>query len=214
MKRTSTFVLIAIMLVALSMIAATAVVAWRQISDAETAETADKTRFTAAVKIGGPFTLKSHRGNRVTDATYRGRFLFVYFGYGYCPDICPTELANMATILDHMGATSEKVQALFVTVDPARDTPKFLAEYVAQFHPKMVGLTGTDQQIADIAKKYRVFYRKAEEAGASEYLMDHSNFFYLMGPDGKFLSMFRGGTDPAAIAGTIAKYVKNYAVGA
>ena len=120
----------------------------------------------------------------------------------------------MAAILDHMGATSEKVQALFVTVDPARDTPKFLAEYVAQFHPKMVGLTGTQQQIADIAKKYRVFYRKAEEAGSSEYLMDHSNFFYLMGPDGKFLSMFRGGTDPAAIAGTIAKYVKNYAVGA
>ena len=214
MKRTPTFALIGIMLVALGIIAATAVVAWRQISDAETAETADKTRFTAAVKIGGPFTLVSHRGDRVTDATYRGRFLFVYFGYGYCPDICPTELANMAAILDQMGATSERVQALFVTVDPARDTPKFLAEYVAQFHPKMVGLTGTQQQIADIAKKYRVFYRKAEEAGASEYLMDHSNFFYLMGPDGKFLSMFRGGTDPAAIAGTIAKYVKNYAVGA
>ena len=214
MKRTSTFALIGIMLVALGMIAATAVVAWRQISDAGPAETADNAGFTAAVKIGGPFTLKSHRGNRVTDATYRGRFLFVYFGYGYCPDICPTELANMAAILDHMGATSEKVQALFVTVDPARDTPKFLAEYVAQFHPKMVGLTGTQQQIADIAKKYRVFYRKAEDTSASEYLVDHSNFFYLMGPDGKFLSMFRGGTDPAAIAETIAKYVENYAVGA
>ena len=214
MKRTSTFALIGIMLVALGMIAATAVVAWRQISEEGPAETTDSAGFTAAAKIGGSFTLVSHGGDRVTDATYRGRFLFVYFGYGYCPDICPTELANMAATLDHMGATSERVQALFVTVDPVRDTPKFLADYVAQFHPRMVGLTGTEQQIADIAKKYRVFYRKTEIPSASEYLVDHSNFFYLMGPDGKFLSMFRGGTDPAAIAGTIAKYVKNYAVGA
>ncbi len=212
MKRTSTFALIGIMLVALGLIAATAVVAWRQISDVGPTETAEGAGFTAAVKIGGPFTLVSHTGDRVTEATYRGRFLFVYFGYGYCPDICPTELANMAVTLDHMGATSEKVQPLFVTIDPARDTPKFLAEYVAQFHPTMVGLTGTDQQIAHIAKQYRVFYRKAEDASASEYLMDHSNFIYLLGPDGKFLSMFRGGTDPAAIAKTIAKYVENYAV--
>ena len=213
MKRTPTFVLIGIMLVALGIIAATAMVAWRQISDAIPAETAERAGFTAAVKIGGPFKLVSHRGDRVTDATFRGRFLFVYFGYGYCPDICPTELANIAATLDHMGTTSERVQPLFVTVDPARDTPEFLADFVTQFHPKMVGLTGTDQQIADIAKQYRVFYRKAEDASASEYLMDHSNFIYLMGPDGKFLSMFRGGTDPAAIAKTIAKYVKNYAVG-
>ncbi len=212
MKRTPTFALIAIMLVALGMIAATAVVAWRQISDAGPADTADSAGFTAAVKIGGPFTLVNHRGDRVTDATYHGRFLFVYFGYGYCPDICPTELANMAATLDHMGAMSERVQPLFVTVDPERDTPKFLAEYVAQFHPKMVGLSGTTQQIADIARQYRVFYRKAEDASASEYLMDHSNFIYLMGPDGKFLSMFRGGMNPAAIAGTIAKYVEKYAV--
>ncbi len=212
MKRTPTFALIGIMLVALGMIAATAVVAWRQISDAGPLDTADSAGFTAAVKIGGPFTLVNHRGDRVTDATYRGRFLFVYFGYGYCPDICPTELANMAATLDHMGAMSERVQPLFVTVDPERDTPKFLAEYVSQFHPKMVGLSGTNQQIADIADQYRVFYRKAEDASASEYLMDHSNFIYLMGPDGKFLSMFRGGINPAAIARTIAKYVEKYAV--
>ena len=212
MKRTPTFALIGIMLVALGIIAATAVVAWRR-SRHGTVRRRRALALPRPLRSAGVYT-RDHDGDRVTDATYRGRFLFVYFGYGYCPDICPTELANMAAILDHMGASSERVQALFVTVDPARDTPKFLAEYVAQFHPKMVGLTGTDQQIADIAKKYRVFYRKAEDASASEYLMDHSNFFYLMGPDGKFLSMFRGGTDPAAIAETIANYVENYAVGA
>lgn len=214
MKRTPTFALIGIMLIALGVIAATAFVAWRQISGAGPAETAESVGFTAAVKIGGPFTLMSHQGDKVTDETYRGRFLFVYFGYGYCPDICPTELANMAATLDHMGAAAEKVQPLFITVDPARDSPEFLAEYVAQFHPAMVGLTGTEQQIADIAKQYRVFYRKAEDEGSSEYLMDHSNFIYLMGPDGEFLSMFRGGTNPGAIAKTITKYVENRAAGA
>jgi len=214
MKRTPTFALIGVMLLALGVIAATAIVAWQHIADTGTTETAESAGFTAAVKIGGPFNLVTHRGEKVTDETYRGRFLFVYFGYAYCPDICPTELANMAATLDHMGSAASAVQPLFVTVDPERDSPAFMSEYVAQFHPAMVGLTGTSKQIADVAKRYRVFYRKVEDESASEYLMDHSNFIYLMGPDGEFLSMFRGGTDPAAVAKTITKYVEKHGAGA
>ena len=107
--------------------------------------------------------LTNHFGEKVTNETYQGRFLFVYFGYGYCPDICPTELANMAATLDAMGDASAAVQPLFITVDPERDTSEFLSEYVAQFHPNFVGLTGTTAEIASVAKSYRVFYRKGRE---------------------------------------------------
>lgn len=214
MKRTPTIALIGVMLLALGVIAATAVVAWQFIGDTGKNETNEGVSFTAAVKIGGPFNLVTHRGEQVTDESFHGQFLIVYFGYAYCPDVCPTELANIAAAMDHMGATASAVQPLFVTIDPERDSRAFMAEYVVQFHPSIIGLTGTKQEIANIAKRYRVFYRKVEDDSASEYLMDHSNFIYFMGPGGKFLSMFRGGTDPVAIAKTITKYVEKHAAGA
>ena len=208
MKRTPNVALIGIMLAALVLIAVVAYTAWTRLATPENAVTAESVGFTAAVKIGGPFALTNHFGEKVTDETYQGRFLFVYFGYGYCPDICPTELANMAATLDAMGDASAAVQPLFITVDPERDTSEFLSEYVAQFHPNFVGLTGTTAEIASVAKSYRVFYRKAESDEASEYLMDHSGFVYLMGPDGAFLTMFRGGTNPESVAKTIAAYIQ------
>ncbi|MEL0021877.1 MAG: SCO family protein [Rickettsiales bacterium] len=196
-----------VMLVALGLIAVAAYVAWNQISETDGTSSIDGTGFTANVRIGGPFTLTNHRGEKVTDSTYRGRFLFVYFGYGYCPDVCPTELANMAAALDMLGDKAIALQPLFVTVDPERDSVEFLSEYVGQFHPKFVGLTGTPAEISAVAKSYRVFYRKANEDNSTEYLVDHSSFVYLMGPNGEFLTMFRGATDPAAMAKTIAAYI-------
>ncbi len=196
-----------VMLVALGLIAVAAFVAWNQISETDSSSSIDSTGFTANVRIGGPFTLTNHRGEKVTDSTYRGRFLFVYFGYGYCPDVCPTELANMAAALDMLGDKAIALQPLFVTVDPERDSVEFLSEYVGQFHPKFVGLTGTSAEISAVAKSYRVFYRKANEDNSTEYLVDHSSFVYLMGPNGEFLTMFRGATDPAAMAKTIAAYI-------
>jgi cytochrome oxidase Cu insertion factor (SCO1/SenC/PrrC family) len=208
MKRTPTIAQIGIMLIALGTIAVTAFVAWQRIADTRTTETAEGAGLSAAVKIGGPFALTNHLGEKVSDAVYRGQYLYIYFGYGYCPDVCPTELANMAATIDALGLQADKVQPLFITIDPERDTTQFLAEYVAQFHPRFIGLTGSLAEIAAVAKSYRVFYRKAKDEDASEYLMDHSNFVYFMGDDGGFLTMFRGGTDPEAVAKTMTKYIQ------
>jgi len=214
MRRTPTLALISVMILALGAIGIAAVVAWQFIAGSRMVDPPGRGGFTAAVKIGGPFKLVSHRGEKVSDETYRGRFLLVYFGYAYCPDVCPTELANMAAAIDYMGEAASAIQPLFITVDPERDSPSLMANYVAQFHPAMVGLTGTNQEIADIAKRYRVFYRKVKDESFNEYIMDHSNFIYLIGPNGEFLSMFRGGTDPAVMVKVINKYVENHAAGA
>jgi cytochrome oxidase Cu insertion factor (SCO1/SenC/PrrC family) len=208
MKRNPTIAQISIMLIALGTIAVTAFVAWQRIANTRTTETAEGAGLSAAVKIGGPFTLTNHLGENVSDTAYRGRYLYIYFGYGYCPDVCPTELANMAATIDALGPQADKVQPLFITIDPERDTTVFLAEYVAQFHPQFIGLTGSLEEIASVAKSYRVFYRKAKDEDASEYLMDHSNFVYFMSDDGGFLTMFRGNTDPEAIAKTMMKYIE------
>ena len=207
MKRTPSIVLIGIMLVALAAIAVTAFVAWNRITAGTKVTVSSPMGFPAAVDIGGAFELTGHHGRTVKDGDFRGRFMLVFFGYGYCPDVCPTGLATVAAALDALGDKAGRVQPLFITVDPARDTAEFLADYVGQFHPKFVGLTGTEAKIADVAKKYRVYYRKAENGSATDYLVDHSSFVYLMGPDGKFLTMFRHAMRPDDMAAAIASYI-------
>lgn len=150
--------------------------------------------------LGGPFSLVDHTGKAVTEADFTGRFMLVYFGFTYCPDVCPTELGVMAAALDAMGAQGERVTPVFVTIDPERDTPEAMAEYVSRFHPRMVGLTGTPEQVAAAARSFRVFYAKINRPEMSEYLMDHSSFIYLVGPDGRVRALFRPGTAPEAIA--------------
>lgn len=158
-----------------------------------------------AVAIGGPFELTAHTGERVSDRDFRGRWLLVFFGYTFCPDVCPTTLGTVAVVMDELGPLAEKVQPLFVTVDPERDTPDVLAEYVAQFHPEIVGLTGTPEEIAAVARAYRAFYRKVVPEGgdAADYLMDHSAYLYLMGPDGGFVRVFSHTQGPDEIADAI-----------
>jgi protein SCO1/2 len=152
--------------------------------------------------VGGPFALVDHQGRAVTDGDFRGRLMIVFFGFTYCPDVCPTALTTVARALDLLGEGAIQVAALFITVDPERDTPEQLKEYVRHFHPRLIGLTGTPEQIAAAAKAYRVYYAKARPAGApaDDYSMDHTAIVYLMGRDGKFLAHFSHGTEPEAIA--------------
>jgi len=161
--------------------------------------------------IGGPFELVDHTGRPVTEADYAGKFLLVFFGYTYCPDICPTTLNTVALTMQTLGDDAAMVQPLFVTIDPERDTPQVLADYVALFDANIVGLTGTQEQIATIAKAYRVHYRKAEiEGDPDNYLMDHSTIVYLMAPDGSFISIFRHDDPPDDIAAAIADEIENW----
>lgn len=180
-------------------LAVSAGIAWWQVNNmTETVAGATK----SAVPIGGPFAMTDHTGRAVTEADYRGKYLLVYFGYSFCPDVCPTELGVIAQALDQLGRQADKVQPLFVSVDPERDTVAHLNDYVALFHPRLVGLTGTADQTRDIARAYRVYYAKApqKDGKPDEYLMDHSNFIYLMGPDGGFLGVYPGGTTADRIA--------------
>ncbi len=145
------------------------------------------------VSMGGPFTLVNTAGETVTEASFRGRWMLVYFGYTYCPDVCPTELQTMSAALDRLGPLAEQVVPVFITVDPERDTPAALAEYVKLFDERMLGLTGSKEQIAAAAKSYRVYYARAKAKDMTDYLMDHSSFIYLIGPDGGFRALFRHG---------------------
>lgn len=156
-----------------------------------------------SVEIGGPFSLVDSTGQSVTDANFRGRWMLVYFGYTFCPDVCPTELQAMAASLEALGPLSAQVAPVFITVDPERDTPKAMGEYVKLFDDRLVGLSGTQAQVSVATKAYRVYAVKSESKASSTYLMDHSSFVYLMGPDGKLRMLFKPGTSGADIAAGI-----------
>lgn len=154
--------------------------------------------------VGGPFTMVNQKGETVTDKTYLGKPMLLFFGFTFCPDVCPTELQVMAAALTEMGASGADIQPIFVTVDPERDTPQVMASYVSNFGERFAGLTGSPAQIADMAQTYRVFYaRQDNKADPGNYLMDHSAIMYLMGADGRFLKHFSYSTDAKALAGGI-----------
>jgi protein SCO1/2 len=159
--------------------------------------------------IGGPFALTDHNGRRVTEKDFAGRYWLAFFGYTYCPDVCPTTLQVMVQALDDMGAEGQTIQPVFITVDPERDTPELLRDYVANFSPRLVGLTGSAGDIDNAAKAFRAYYRKLEKSATGEYLMDHSNTIYLMGPDGRYVKHFSYTTDAAALAEAIAEAISS-----
>jgi protein SCO1/2 len=154
--------------------------------------------------IGGAFVLTDQSGQQRTDADFRGQYMLVFFGFTNCPDICPIELQTMTDALDLLGADAAKVTPIFITVDPARDTPAALRDYVANFHPRLVALTGSADAIGAVAKAYRVYYAKATgkdaPADPADYIMDHSAILYLMGPDGRFYTHFSPGTSAEDLA--------------
>jgi protein SCO1/2 len=148
--------------------------------------------------IRSEFSLIDHNGNRVTEADFLGRWQLVFFGFTHCPDVCPTTLAYMANVLDRFGEEVEHIAPIFITVDPSRDTAEVMAEYVQAFHPKLVGLTGSEAEVAAAAQSFRVYYERMEEETAPDgYLMAHSGHIYLMTPEGRFEDVFREGEQSA-----------------
>ena len=151
--------------------------------------------------VGGPFTLTDHTGKRVTDQDFRGRTLIVVFGFTFCPDICPAELQLISEALDKLGPKAKNIVPLFITVDPERDTAAQLAMYVKSFHPRLVGLTGSPQEIDAVAKAYRAYFKKVPDPKSTAgYTMDHSTFIYVIGPDGAYQAHFTPGVSVTTLA--------------
>lgn len=158
--------------------------------------------------IGGRFTLTDHNGRRVTEKDFSGRYMLVFFGFTFCPDICPTALQVSAAALDKIGARADRITPLFISVDPERDTPEQLKSYVASFHPRLVGLTGSREEVAAAARTYRAYWRKVtDDKSAMGYAVDHSSIVYLMGPDGRFITHFTHATSVEAMAAGIARHL-------
>jgi len=144
----------------------------------------------------GPFSLVDHKGKPVTDLDFRGKFMLVFFGYTSCPDVCPMDLQIIAQVIDELGEAGDRLQAIFISVDPARDTPEVVAQYASHFHPRLIGLSGSRQQTAAAARNYGVISMKfIDEKDPGNYSINHSALIYLLGPDGKFVAAFEHGTD-------------------
>ncbi|MGH7087481.1 MAG: SCO family protein [Stellaceae bacterium] len=165
-----------------------------------------------SIAVGGPFTLESSDGRTVTDKTYRGKWQLIYFGYTFCPDACPTTLNEIAGAMQKLGPLAADVQPLFITIDPARDTPQVLGKYVKAFDPRIVGLTGTADQVAATARAFRVYAEKVPDKDAPDgYLMDHSSIIYVMRPgDGRFVATLATGDSADRIATRLKKLIANY----
>jgi protein SCO1/2 len=161
--------------------------------------------------VGGPFTLTDQAGRRVTDQDFRGKFMLVYFGFTFCPDVCPTALQVMAAALDKLEPRqAEQVVPMLISVDPERDTPAQLGTYVKSFHPRLVGLTGAATELEAVAKAYRVYVKKVPDPKSSAgYTVDHSSIIYVMGPDGRYRTHFTHATSADAVAGRLATLVRS-----
>ncbi|KAK2739621.1 Cu-binding protein [Onygenales sp. PD_40] len=165
-------------------------------------------------KVGGPFVLKDLDGNVFTEEQLKGKYSFVYFGFTHCPDICPDELDKMAAIIDLVRAKSNNQSVLrpvFITCDPARDSPEVLRKYLAEFHKGIIGLTGTYEQVKNVCKQYRVYFSTPEKVKPGEdYLVDHSIYFYLMDPEGDFVECIGRQDTPESASTVILDHIKDW----
>ncbi|PGH00063.1 hypothetical protein AJ79_08334 [Helicocarpus griseus UAMH5409] len=165
-------------------------------------------------KVGGPFVLKDLDGNVFTEEQLKGKYNFVYFGFTHCPDICPDELDKMAAIIDLVKAKSGNKSVLrpvFITCDPARDSPEVLRKYLAEFHKGIIGLTGTYEQVKNVCKQYRVYFSTPKDVKPGEdYLVDHSIYFYLMDPEGDFVECIGRQDTPESAAAIILDHMKDW----
>lgn len=165
-----------------------------QLSARSSAETMDLLMWNRE-PVGGAFALTDHRGRRRSNQDFRGRLMLIYFGFTQCPDVCPTDLAAIGLAMEKLAADADAVQPLFITLDPERDTPALLTDYVAAFDPRLIGLTGSPEDIRKAADAYKVYYARVKLAdSAADYTIDHSAFIYLMDRDGGYLGFFPPGT--------------------
>lgn len=158
-------------------------------------------------QVGGHFTLVNQDGKTVTEKDFADKFLLITFGFTYCPDVCPTKLQEMSLTLDALGEDAKWVQTVFISIDPLRDTPQQLKSYVELYHNHIQGLTGTPEQIAAVAKTFKVYYKRGEDVGDGNYMMDHSTQIYLADKDGKALEVFVEGATAEAMAQSIKSYL-------
>jgi protein SCO1/2 len=162
-------------------------------------------------RIGGPFTLTNQDGQQVTDKQFAGQYRLVYFGFTYCPDVCPVDLQSIGQAMRQLEKSdpdlAARVQPIFISVDSERDTPPVLKQYVSAFHPRLIGLTGTPEQIADVTKKYGIFYSKEGNPGAKDYMVNHSRMALLFGPKGEPIAIVPHDKGADAIAAELERWV-------
>ena len=159
-------------------------------------------------QVGGPFTLTDQTGKQRSDTDFRGKLMIVYFGYTYCPDVCPTDLMAITQALDALGPAAEGVQPVFITIDPQRDT-KLLADYVSAFHRSLVGLTGSPGEIRKVANSYKAFYVKVQDERSRDYSIDHAGVIYLIGRNGEYLGFMPPQTNPDRLTEVLRKNLAN-----
>ena len=196
---------------ALALIGAGAWIAQDSLRSPENPATVEQRGFftTEAAAIGGPFQLTDQNGRRRSDLDFRGKLMLIYFGFTYCPDVCPTALTVVTTALDQLGEAADAVAPILITIDPERDTAAVLKDYVAQFSPRYIGLTGTSREIADVARAYRVYYARSPGSGGAPYLMDHTSLLYLMDQNGRFHTHFTHNNRAEDIVAAVRKLLAN-----
>jgi len=162
--------------------------------------------------MGGPFTLTDQNGRRVSERDFAGKYRLVYFGYTFCPDVCPVDMqvigAGLRRFESEDAARAARVQPIFISIDPARDTPPVLRQFVAAFHPRMIGLTGSETEIAQVARAYRIFYERGEPSAAGGYMVNHTRMVVLYGPEGQPIAMIPHDQGPEAVAAELGRWVR------
>jgi protein SCO1 len=162
--------------------------------------------------MGGPFTLTDQEGHRVSDRDFAGKYRLIYFGYTFCPDVCPVDMQVIGAGLRRFEAEdatrAARVQPIFISVDPGRDTPAVLRQFVAAFHPRMIGLTGSEAEIAQVAREYRIYYARGEGSPGGGYMVNHTRMAVLYGPEGQPMAIIPTDQGPEGVAAELGRWVR------
>ncbi|XP_033103895.1 protein SCO1 homolog, mitochondrial-like [Anneissia japonica] len=172
----------------------------------------ERSKSLGKAAIGGPFSLVDHEGNPKTNKDYLGQWVLLYFGFTHCPDICPDELEKMVDVVNKIDESRNlpNIVPLFITIDPERDTVKVMAEYVKEFSPKFIGLTGSMEKVKEVAKNFRVYYSQGPKDEDNDYIVDHTIIMYLLDPDGNFMDYYGQNKTDEQIAASIASHMRKY----